>query len=84
MRFGPEHVGEERRRHLVVLGVGRVGVFGDGARRHLVGERGIASALPRGEPCRGARAQPLDRGADHEVGQRHPFGGADDRGDELM
>ena len=34
----PEHLCEEGRRHLVMLGVGVVGVFGDGARRHFVGE----------------------------------------------
>ena len=28
------------------------------------------------EPGRGARAQPLDRGANDQVRQRHPFGGA--------
>ncbi len=66
-----------------MLGVGRIGMFGDGARRHLVGKRGIAFRVAAGEPRRGARAQPLDGGADHEIGQRHPFGGADDSGDDA-
>ncbi len=78
-----EHAGEERRRHLIMLGVGGIGMFGDGARRHLVGKRGIAFRVAAGEPCCGARTQPLDRGAHHEIGQRHPFGGADDGGDDA-
>src|SRR5258707_7874754 len=56
---------EECRRHFVVLGVGLVGVFGDGTCRYFV------------------RKQPLDGGADDDVRQRHPFGGADDHGYEA-
>jgi hypothetical protein len=79
----PEHAGEERRRHLVVLGVGRLGMFGDGAAGHHAGERGVALRGLRGKPRRRARAQPPDRGANDEVGQRHAFGGADDGRDEA-
>ena len=74
---------EERRRHFVMLGIGGVGMFGDGAYRHLLRERGIVLGIAAGKPRRRARTQPLDRGADHEIGQRHPFGGADDPGYEA-
>jgi len=36
-----------------------------------------------GEPGRGARAQPVDRGADDDIRQRHALGGADDRRHEA-
>ena len=78
-----QHFCEERLRHLVMLGVGLVGVFGDVARGHFVGEGGVALGIAAGKPCGGARAQPLDRGADHDVGQRHALGGADNRGNET-
>ena len=74
---------EERSRHLGVPGVGLAGVFGIGARRHRIGEPGIAFGVPGGEPCGSARAQPVNRGADDDIGQRHPFGGADDGGREV-
>src|SRR5205823_12596933 len=59
------------------------GVFGDRAGRHLVGKPGVAFGIAGREPGCGARAQAMDRGADDGVGQRHPLGGADDRGDEA-
>ena len=68
---------EERRRHFVMLGIGGISVFGDGPRRHIPGERRIVLGIAAGQPCRGARAHPLDGAADHEIGQRHPLGGAD-------
>ena len=84
MRFGPSTMGEERRRHLVVLRVGGVGVLGDRTRRHLRARRrrrfrhrALASRVA-------VRAQSqCDRGADDDVGQRHAFGGADDGGDKA-
>src|ERR1700682_873331 len=80
---GAEHAGEERRRHFVMLGVGLVGMFGDGTGRHLVDKPGIAFGIAGGEFCGGARAEPVDRGANDDIRQRHPFGGADDRGYEA-
>ena len=79
-----EHVREECRRHLVMLGIGGVGVFGDGARRHLAGERGVASRHRRSASRVAVREHSRwMRGADDDVRQRHAFGGADDRGDEA-
>ena len=49
-----QHLCKERLRHLVMLGVGLVGVFGDMARRHLVGEGGVAFGIAAGQPRRGA------------------------------
>src|ERR1019366_272029 len=74
---------KECRRHLVMLGIGGIGMFGDGACRHLLRERGIVFRIAAGKPRRGARTQPLDRSTDHEIGQRHPFGGADYSGYEA-
>ena len=51
--------------------------------RHLAGERRVALGAAAGQPRCGARAQPLDRGANDDVRQRHPFGGADDPGNEA-
>jgi hypothetical protein len=76
-------VGEEGGRHLAVPAVGCVCTFGDGAGSHLVGEQCVAVGGAAGKPRRGARAQPMDRGTNDEVGQRHPLGGADHRGDKA-
>ena len=46
-----EDVLEEGGRHLVVLGVGRVGVFGDGACRHLAREPRSHRRIGAGEPA---------------------------------
>jgi hypothetical protein len=61
-------MGEERRGHLGVPGVGLAGISGNSARRHRIGEPGIAFGVPGGEPCGGARAQPVNRGADDDMG----------------
>jgi hypothetical protein len=74
----PEHMREERRWHLVMLGVGGIGVFGDAARHHFAGKTCIAGCVAGRKPRHRARAEPADRGADHQIGQRHPFGGAYD------
>lgn len=74
---------KKRLRHLVMLIVGLIGIFGDGARGHVIGEGGVALGIAAGQSRSGARAQPLDRGTDHDVGQRHAFGGADNRGNET-
>ena len=79
----PEHKGEKGRRNLVMLGIGRFVMFGDGAASHFAGERGIAFRAAGGEPRRRARTHTLDGGANDGVGQRHPFGGADDRGNQA-
>src|SRR5260370_9842758 len=81
--IGAEHMGEERRRHFVMLDIGCVGMFANRTGRHLVGKPGVAFGIAGGEFGGGARAQPLDRGADDDVRQRHPFGGADDGRDEA-
>src|SRR5258707_1040154 len=49
----------------------------------LRSKRPIAFGAPGGELRRRARAQPLDAGANDDVRQRHPFGSADDRGNEA-
>ena len=72
-----EHAAEERRRHLVMLGVGRLGMFGDGARRHACGERCVVCRRCRWQAAPPCASTSADRGADHEIGQRHPLGGAD-------
>jgi len=38
-------MGEERGRHLVVLRIRGIGMFGNGARGHLAGERGVAGRV---------------------------------------
>ena len=74
---------EEGRRHLVVLGVGRVGVVGDRMARHLAGEGGVGLGAPR-RALRAVRdQQPMDRGADDGVGQRRALEGAEGGGDEA-
>jgi hypothetical protein len=83
LAVGAEQAGKELDRHLVVRNIGVVGIFGDGARRHFVGEPGIAFRIPGGEPRGGARAELVDGGADNNVRQRHPLGGAHDRGNEA-
>ena len=66
-----------------MLGIGRGGLLGDGARRHLAGENRVAPDVAGGEPRRGTRTHSRDAGADHQIRQRHPFGGADHGGDET-
>src|ERR1700687_2790903 len=78
-----QYVSEECRRHLAMLGIGFGGVLGKGTCRHLVRKRGVAFRVAAGQPRRGARAQPLDGGANDDVRQRHPFGGADHSGNEV-
>ena len=78
-----EHAGEECRGYFVMLGIGLVGVPGNGARCHFVRKQGVALRVGAGQPRRSARAQPLHGGADHEIRQRYPFGGADDLGCEA-
>ena len=68
--------------HLVMLGVGRIGVLGDDARR-FPGKARVAFRAAGRKPGRRARAQPLDRGANDDVWQQHPLGGADDRGNQA-
>ena len=53
---GAEDVGNERRRHFVRLSAGVIGVFGNGARRHFVGEPGVAFGIADGKSRGGARA----------------------------
>src|SRR6202158_2370812 len=79
----PQYGSEECRRHLAMLGIGFGGVLGKGTCRHLVRKRGVAFRVAAGQPRRGARAQPLDGGANDDVRQRHPFGGADHSGNEV-
>ena len=62
-----------------MLRVRLVGIFCDGARGHFIGEGRVAAAIAGSELGGGARAQPIDAGADHSVGKRHALGGADDR-----
>ncbi len=64
-------------------GLGLAGVSGKGARCHFFRKQGVALRVAAGQPRRGARAQPLDGGADHEIRQRYPFSGADDPGCEA-
>ena len=66
-----------------MLGVGGIGVLGDGMAGHLAGEGGVALAAAGGQLNGGPGAQPMDRGTDDDVRQRHPFGGADDGGDQA-
>src|SRR3984893_16808643 len=63
--------------------MGPAGVSGDGAGCRFAGKGGVAFRIAAGQARRGARAQPLDRGANDEVRQRHPLGGADDPGYEA-
>ncbi len=69
-----EHLCKERRRHLVVLRVGGIGVFGDRSRGHLARKGGVTRGAAIGELDRRTRAEPVDRGADDRVRQRHAFG----------
>ena len=65
-----------------MLGIGRLGMFGDGAAGHFAGERGIAFRAAGGEPRRRARTHRRDGGANDDVRQRHPFS-ADDGGNQA-
>ena len=54
-----------------MLGIGRLGMFGNGAAGYFGGERGIAFRTAGEKPHRRARAQPLDSGAnDGGIGTR--------------
>ena len=55
----------------------------DGGQGLILRKGGIGDGITGSQPGRGARAQPLDRAADHKIGQRHPFGGIDHAGDET-
>jgi hypothetical protein len=61
-----------------MLRVGGLGAFGDSAIRGGSRECRVVGRTARRQPIGGARAELVDRGADHRVGQRHPLGGADD------
>ncbi len=78
-----EHFCKECGRHLVMLRIGGIGVLGNRPRRHLAREGGIARGAAVRELDRGARAEPVNGGADDRVRQRHSFGGLDDGGDEA-
>jgi len=80
---GAEHLREEARRHLAVLRAGGVGGLGDRPQHHPPGESGIVRRIVRGKARCGPRAQAMDGGADHEVGQRHALSGPDDRGNDA-
>ena len=68
----PEHMGEERRRHLVSARALASSVDSAMARAAISSaNQASLSALPVGKTRRGARTQPVDRGADDDVGQRH-------------
>ena len=74
---------EELGRHLVVLGVGRIRVLGDGAGRHLAGELRVGVRARFGELAAGVGDQELDGGLAHDVGERRAFEGVDGGGDET-
>jgi hypothetical protein len=60
-----------------VLGVGGIGMLGDRPRRQRLDEGGIIGDIGGCEPGRGARAEFMDHCSDHDVRQRHAFGGTD-------
>lgn len=77
---GAEHLREKGRGHLVMPGIR---LADDRPQHHPPGEGGIIRGTQRGQARRRARAQALDRGADHDIRQRHAFGRPDDRGHDA-
>ena len=60
-----------------------IGVLCDRPPGHLARKGGVAFSAAVAEPDGGARAKPVDRGADERVRQRHAFGCLDNAGDEA-
>ena len=70
---------EERRRHFVVLGVGFVGVHGDGEVAHVPGEQALAGRALGVQLAAGPGHQEADAEAGQSVGDRGALGRAGGR-----
>jgi hypothetical protein len=78
-----QHALEERRRHLVMLGIGGIRMFGNGPRRQGASECFIALRIAGGEARSRARAESMDRDADQKIRQRNALGAADHFGSDT-
>ena len=68
----PQEQGEEFRRQLIMLAVGRIGMFGDSMLGHGAGKGGIGSRRRHAGVIGGDH--PPHPGADHEIRQGRAFG----------
>ena len=78
-----QHLLKEGRRQLVVLFIGRGGVFGDGPGGHLLRKGGLGLGAGLAQLPPGVGHQQFDGGPTHEVGRGRPFKGLDGRTDKA-